>query len=79
MTGPRCNANSPTVRVGDEEPRSYVCALAAWHDSYHRHGPVTWRDPEPILGEPKPWHPDHRPHQEETSVHGGRTNEGNPS
>jgi hypothetical protein len=62
MTADQCNAGSPNVRVGDLDPASYTCQLAADHDGYHTSGPVTWRDPEPILDEPKPWHPDHRPH-----------------
>lgn len=59
-----CTAGSPTVRVGDLPAASYRCSLPAKHDGYHENGLVTWRDPEPILGEPKPWHPDHRPHGE---------------
>lgn len=60
-----CNATSPTLRVGDAEPASFTCQLEAYHDSYHQHGVVTWRDPEPVLGEPKSWHPHHRPHDAE--------------
>lgn len=68
MTDPGCNAGSPDV-VRGAEMRSYTCELPAQHDGYHRNevdGPVIWRDPESILGEPHPWHPNHRPHQERT-------------
>jgi hypothetical protein len=62
-----CNATSPTVQVAGLPARSYRCELPADHEDYHRAQPtaggaVAWRDPEPILGEPKPWHPDHKPH-----------------
>ena len=57
-----CNAGSPTVE-SEGELRSRTCELLAWHEGYHRNGLVTWRDPEPILGEPKPWHPGHKPHE----------------
>lgn len=72
MTRPpsaQCNAMSPTVAVGDEPPRSYRCELLAHHggnDLYHRNNVVTWRDPEPILGEPHPWNPQHAPHRDNT-------------
>jgi hypothetical protein len=68
MTARRCNAASPTVRVGDAEPASYQCELPAYHyyeadgGFYHRNGLLTWRDPTDVLGESKPWHPNHRPH-----------------
>ncbi len=69
MTDRRCNATSPNVRGPDSTWTSYRCQLEAWHDSYHRNDadgrPVQWRDPEPILGEPKPWHPNHRAHTDE--------------
>lgn len=59
-----CNARSPHARVDGREPASYPCLVEGPqpHDDYHRNGNLTWRDPEPMLGEPKPWHPDHRPH-----------------
>lgn len=62
MTAYHCNAGSPNVRVGDTEPASYTCQLAAYHDGDHTNGSVTWRDPTEVFDEPKPWHPNHRPH-----------------
>lgn len=60
----QCSAGSPTVRIGGAEPESRRCELDAWHPGYHANGFLSWRDPEPILGEPKPWHPNHRPHDD---------------
>lgn len=60
----QCNAMSPTIAVGDEPPKSYRCELLWPHAGYHVNNLATWRDPEPILGEPKPSHPHHRPHIE---------------
>ncbi len=70
----QCNATSPTVPVAGREPASYRCELPAYHYEaadggfYHRNGPLTWRDPAAILGEPKPWHPYHRPHAKDADV-----------
>lgn len=51
-----------TIVTGWESTRD----ATRWHDGYHRRDVgVEWRDPEPILGEPKPWHPGHRPHDPE--------------
>ncbi len=66
MTMTKCTAESPTVPVFDDPPRSYPCTKPAHHDGYHNGGPdgaVTWRDPTPVLGEPKAWHPNHHPHR----------------
>ncbi len=74
MAESMCNATSPTVAVGGAEPASYTCELPAYHYDAsdggfcHRNGRLTWRDPAAILGEPKPWHPNHRSHTKDANA-----------
>lgn len=68
----------------EEQERSEEMAVTdpGCNAGYHRNeadGPVIWRDPEHVLGEPHPWHPNHRPHNTELPSAVDGTTEGNPS